>query len=120
MEWLTSGEVGGACLMMGATMYGISDAVSSTLPNHVDDTLKQCYPKSYVRFSPVQPYINHSKGGGRPLRRMGHALNKAPELASFRAPHPEDPSLAYSHNHGGIRTAIQFALRRARWITGQI
>jgi hypothetical protein len=51
---------------------------------------------------------------------MEHALNNAPELASFRTPFPDDPSLIYTHSQGGIRTAIQFALRGARRILGRI
>jgi hypothetical protein len=45
----------------------------------VDDTLQQCLPKSYDKFSPVQPYINRSKAWGGRLRLMGHALDNAPE-----------------------------------------
>jgi hypothetical protein len=119
---------GAACLMMRMTNYDISHAVSFTLPNHVDDTLKQCYPKSYDKFSPVQLYINRSKAGGRPLRWIEHALSHALKLASSRRPFPDDPSLTYTYiriyiytcGRNGIRTAIQFALRGARWIPGRI
>jgi hypothetical protein len=43
-----------ACLMIHVTKYDISDAVSFILPNHADDALKKCYPKSYDKLSPVQ------------------------------------------------------------------
>jgi hypothetical protein len=107
-----------ACVILSMPVHDISDAVSFTLPNHVDDILKQCYPKSYDEFSPAQPYINPSKAGGRPLRWIENALNKAPELPSFRTPFPDDQSLMHAHNHNRIRTAIQFAVGGARWIAG--
>jgi hypothetical protein len=91
-----------------------------TLPNHVDDTLKQCYPKSHDKFSPVQLYINRSKTRGGPLRWIEHAPNNSQELAWCRTPSPDDPSLMYAHNHCWIRTAMQFALCGARWMPGRM
>jgi hypothetical protein len=104
--------------MIRVTDYDISDAVSFTHTNHADGALKQCYPKPFDKFSPVQLYINRSKAGGRPPGRIEHALNDAPELASFRTPFPDDPSLIYVYNQNRIRTAIRLALRGARWILG--
>jgi hypothetical protein len=34
-------------------VYGICEAVPSTLPNPMDDTRKQYWPKPYDEFSPV-------------------------------------------------------------------
>jgi hypothetical protein len=100
--------------------YDISDAVSFAISNCEDATLKQSYPKSYSKFSPVQLYINGAKAGGHPLRWIEHALNNSPGLPSFSTPFPDDPSLIYTHsyayNHNRIRTAIQLALRGARLI----
>jgi hypothetical protein len=106
--------------MIRATNYDISDAVSFTLPNHVDGILKQCYPNSNDKFHPVQLCINRSKGGDRPQRWIEHALNDAAELASFWTPSQDDPSLIHAYSHCKGRTAIQFALRGARWMLGRI
>jgi hypothetical protein len=108
------------CPMVHATMYDISDAVSFTIPKEVGDTLKQRYPKLYHKMSHVQLFITRAKAGGRPLRWIEHALNKASELASFRTPFPDDPAEICAYNQGRIRTAIQFELRGARRIPRRI
>jgi hypothetical protein len=100
-------------MILSKPVYDISDAVSFTLPNHMDDTLKP------DEFSLEQPHFNRATAGGRPLRWIERALNNAPELASLRKPFPDDPPLIYAYNHGRIKTAIEFALRGARWIPGR-
>jgi hypothetical protein len=44
-------------------MCDISDAVPFTTPNHADDILKQCYPKSYGKVSPMQLYPLCTRNG---------------------------------------------------------
>jgi hypothetical protein len=109
-----------ACLMIRVNYYDISVAVSFTLPNHVDDTLKQCYPKSHNALSPVQLCTTRARAGGHPLRWIEHALNNAPELASFMTPFPDDPPWIHTYKHSRIRTVLQFALHGAGWIPERI